>query len=180
MLIFRLFILVLVALAPLGCCVRTCSVQYAKKSQKMVDIPAATKWRKLPVIQVCDTAPVTKDEVEAVLEEWVAHGAPKLKVINSKCEEPLPSPGYIQVDRWRPDWRLQLMGAHAVTAVWPEDPEAGLIMLPDGNLGVLRHEIGHIWIQGHANKRGHVICPFVDCMGDDWSGVKKAFRRGGY
>ena len=180
MLIFRLFLLVLLALGPLGCYVRTCYLHYLKKKET-VKVPVAVQWRKQPIIQVCDTAPVTKDEVEMVLAEWVAHGAPELKVVNSKCEENMPASGYIQIDQWRPEWRSQILGAHAVTAAWPPDiPEAALIMVPDSNLAVLRHEIGHIWIQGHAHKRGHVICPYVDCMGDDWTGVKKAFRKGGY
>ena len=150
-----------------------------KKNKSKVELPVAIQWKKNPVIQVCETAPVTKDEVEMVLAEWVSHGAPKLRVINSKCEGE-PESGYIQLDQWRPEWRERIAGAFAVTVVWPRTPEAGLIMVPDGNIGVLRHEIGHIWIQGHANKNGHVICPYVTCIGDDWEGVKKAFKRGGY
>ncbi len=168
------------ALLPLGCCTKSaCTLNELRKREK-VEVPVATQWKANPVVQVCDTAPVTKDEVEMVLAEWARHGAPKLKVVSSKCEEDLPAPGYVQIDAWRVDWRMQIPGAFAVTAVWPEVPESGLIMVPDGNLGVLRHEIGHIWLHGHAHKRGHVICPYVDCIGDDWSGVKKAFRRGGY
>ena len=174
--------MVSLVLAPLTCCAYTFSSTYPIKNKtEKVKIPVAVQWKKPPIIQVCDTAPVTRDEVEMVLAEWVAHGAPLLRVVDSKCEENMPSSGYIQVDQWRPEWRSQIQGAYAVTIVGPPDrPEAGLIMVPNGNLAVLRHEIGHIWFQGHANKHGHVICPYVDCMGDDWTGVKKAFRKGGY
>jgi len=176
----RWLMLFTLALLPLGCCTRSaCTIDYIRSKEK-VAVPVAAKWKDNPVVQVCDTAPVTKDEVEMVLAEWAKHGAPKLKVVNSKCEEDMPASGYVQIDRWRPDWRTQIFGAFAVTLVWPELPEAGLIMVPDGNLGVLRHEIGHIWLHGHVAKKGHVICPYVDCIGDDWSGVKKSFRRGGF
>lgn len=173
--------LIALAVLPLGCCTRSaCSIEYLKKNKEIVELPVATKWKKNPVIQVCDTAPVTKGEVELLLAEWEAHGAPKLKVVESKCAGDMPDLGYLQIDSWRPEWREQILGAHAVTAVWPQVPEAGLIMVPDGDMGVLRHELGHIWIHGHANKTGHVICPYVDCIGDDWSGVKRSFRKGGF
>ncbi len=180
MLIIRLLLAVLLAAVPLGCCTRTSPLTYAKRSAELIYIPNAVKWRRSPIIQVCDSAPVTKDEVELVLAEWAEHGAPQLRVVESKCKEEMPSPGFVQIDKWRPQWRAQIKEAHAVTAVWPEAPEAGLIMLPDSSLAVLRHEVGHIWIQGHANKSGHVICPFVECMGNDWSGIKKSFKNGGH
>lgn len=163
-----------------GCVRSACSLHYLKsKNKNRIELPVAVKWKKNPVIQVCDTAPVTKDEVEMLLAQWEAHGAPKLKVVNSKCEGD-PVAGYIQLDQWRPYWREKIPRAFAVAIAWPKIPEAGLIMVPDGNMGVLRHELGHIWIQGHAAKEGHVICPYVTCIGDDWEGVRRAFRRGGY
>ena len=178
----RLIMLVILAAVPLGCIRSACSLEYVKylKSNSL-ELPVAVKWENNPVVQVCDTAPVTKDEVEMLLAQWSTHGAPKLKVVESKCEDNYPAPGFLQIDKWRPDWRQQVSNAHAVTAVWPpESPEAGLIMVPDSNMAVLRHELGHIWIQGHGMKRGHVICPYVDCIGNDWEGVKKSFRKGGY
>lgn len=162
---------------PLGCCASTLAYVKAKE---LVELPVAAKWKQNPIIQVCDTAPVTKDEVELLLEEWEAHGAPKLKVVSSKCEEDMPLEGYIQIDRWRPEWRDLIPTAFAVTSVWPEVPESGLIMVPDGNMGVLRHELGHIWIHGHAKDSGHVLCPYVDCIGSEWGGVKRSFKKGGY
>ena len=173
--------LITLAVIPLGCCTKSaCTIAYLKKDKEVVELPVAVQWARNPVVQVCDTAPVTKDEVEILLAEWEAHGAPKLKVVESKCEGDMPSPGYLQIDQWRPEWRSQIPTAFAVTAVWPEVPESGLIMVPDGNMGVLRHELGHIWIHGHAYQKGHVICPYVDCIGDSWDGVKKSFRKGGY
>lgn len=181
MLILRLLLAVLLVALPLGCCTRTSPLTYAKRSAEFIHIPDAIQWRVKPIVQVCDSAPVTKDEVELALAQWSDHGAPKLVVIESKCEEDMPSAGFIQIDKWRPQWRTDIKEAHAVTAVWPPaSPEAGLIMVPDSNMVVLRHELGHIWIQGHGMKRGHVICPFVECMGNDWSGIKKSFKRGGH
>ena len=178
---FRIIMLIVLAATSLGCMRSACSLNYIKSFRaKDVGLPVATKWKKNPVVQVCDTAPVTKDEVEMVLAEWAAHGAPKLKVVESKCEDEVPAPGFLQIDQWRPDWRGMIPGAHAVTAVWPQLPEAGLIMVPDSNIGVLRHELGHIWLHGHANRDGHVLCPYVDCIGDNWDGVRRAFRKGGF
>jgi len=176
---FKLLLISLLAISP-GCTRSACTLQKIKRGDDVkVEVPVAVKWKEDPVILVCDTAPVTKDEVAMLLDEWAAHGAPKLEVVNSKCVGE-PMPGYIQIDQWRPEWRLQVTGAYAVTAVWPEDPVMGLIMVPDGNLSVLRHELGHIWIHGHTPVMGHVVCPYVECTGDDWEGVKKAFKRGGY
>ena len=177
----KILMLLLLVLVP-GCMKGACTAHahFVKKNKNQVELPVAVQWKKNPIIQVCETSPVTRDEVEMVLAEWEAHGAPKLKVVNSKCEEEMPASGYVQIDQWRPEWRSRIMGAYAVAIAWPQIPEAGLIMVPNGNMAVLRHEIGHIWLHGHANKPGHVICPYVDCIGDDWEGVKRAFRRGGY
>lgn len=174
---FRFLVVAFLGVSPLGVCGNTFSYV---KDKEFVELPVAVKWEKDPVIQVCDTAPVTKDEVELLLAEWEAHGAPKLRVISSKCEEDMPETGYIQIDKWRPDWRAQIKKAHAVTAVWPDSPEAGIIMVPDSNMGILRHELGHIWLHGHASDAGHVLCPYVNCIGSEWGGVKKSFRKGGY
>ena len=169
--------LVILVAMPLGCTRRVCNVaEQLYEARTKVKLPKPTKWAVPPVVQVCDTAPVTSDEVRMLLAQWAAHGAPKLKVIDSKCEGEMPDSGFIQVDMWRPEWRLRILGAFAVTVVWPEIPESGLIMVPDGNMDVLRHELGHIWFQGHAAKNGHVLCPYVQCTGQDWSGVRRAFR----
>jgi len=169
--------LVILAAMPLGCTNRVCAaVEQLYEARVKVKLPKPTKWAALPVVQVCDTAPVTSDEVRMLLAQWEAQGAPKLTVVDSKCAGDMPDKGFIQIDMWRLEWRLQILGAFAVTVVWPDIPEAGLIMVPDGNMAVLRHELGHIWFQGHAAKRGHVLCPYVDCIGDDWSGVRRAFR----
>jgi len=175
----KLIVFTLLALVP-GCTSSAFTLSSINKDDKVrFELPVAVQWKKDPVIQVCDTAPVTKDEVEMLLTEWEKRGAPKLKVVNSKCEGD-PLPGYIHLDQWRDEWRGEIEGAYAVTAVWPKVPEAGIIMVPDGDMGVLRHELGHIWIQGHAPLAGHVICPFVGCTGDIWEGVRKSFKRGGY
>ena len=80
----RLLMLFTLALLPLGCCTKSaCTLNELRKREK-VEVPVATQWKANPVVQVCDTAPVTKDEVEMVLAEWARHGAPKLKVVSSK------------------------------------------------------------------------------------------------
>ena len=143
-----------------------------------VSLPAAVKWQIRPTLAVCDSAPVTKEMVEMLLAEWVANGAPPLKVVNTTCDDSLPEDGIILVDRWRSEWRELLPKPSAVCSVWPEEPLAGVILLENADLGVLRHELGHIWIHGHAEKQGHVLCPYVDCLSGSWEGIRKSFQEG--
>ena len=154
----------------------TCTNRYTKNE---IGLPDVAQWKKAPIVQVCPNSPVTKDEVQLILDEWADHGAPKLKAVSSKCNIREPRAGFVQIDNWRPEWlQIKFDGAHAVTITWPRDVlESAIIMVPDGDLGILRHEIGHLWFQGHTEKHGHVLCPFTNCIGDGWEGIKRAFRK---
>lgn len=175
----RLAAMVLLTFVSLGSCYKKpVACHWCGAPIDPVLAPAAA-WAMEPTVLVCSTAPVTKDEVQQALDLWADHGAPQLTAMDSYCLGNQVS-GYVYVDlrhageSWEP-------GVLATTYYSPYTPrDYAIIHLSNGDLRVLTHEVGHIWL-GHASVSPHVLHPSIGHFDwDAWEDVEYAFALGGY
>jgi len=141
-----------------------------------------TEWVRPPIVVLCPGAPVTWQQVRDQLDAWEAHGAPYLPLVQPKrCDNPRQRDRAFIVGKrsaWAP-WEPNVLG---YTYHSPDANEGfaledwARIELRSDDLGVLRHELGHLWF-GHV-EGPHVMSPYKsEADPDGWEGVPEAFAK---
>ena len=148
-------------------------------------VPLKAWEEREPIVKVCPTAPVTTSEVQWALDTWAEHGAPQLQAVSSYCLDIAESSDAVFVTGPQPwaeaEWTPGTIGLTVTFSETREGPtRLGVIGLATGDLRVLTHEVGHLWITGHVGGpfNPHIMAEYIQHFDwDGWDGIDKAMRR---
>lgn len=143
--------------------------------------PVLHDWVFPPMVKVCSTAPVTKDEVQWALDLWANHGAPELTAIDSHClSKNEPWTVYVDqptVEEYAAHWTEHTIGLTSVYRYAEgQPPVAADLHLVTGDRRVLLHEVGHLWIPAHYPGKEHVLSEWLGDFAYSFEGVDKVFK----
>ena len=125
-----------------------------------VTVETLGEWTEPPIVVVCPSSLLNKDEVNSVLERWKERGHQFDALIEMPCDTQEALPGFIFVRSMATPREEDEVGhSHVLYSKETGEIVAVVIELFIDNKVVLEHEVGHALGYLHVKRVGHIMYP---------------------